>query len=1002
MITRRDFIKVAAAGGALATLGDMPEAKAAVKTIVPDPAYCYESEKKIPVIAEVDLVVVGGSSAAVAAATAASKAGRKVFLFTPLSYLGDDICGSFQYHLKKDEKPVTALSQKIFVQKKEPTPLHVKQILENELIDNDVVFLYNCFLTNVLQDNNHAAAGVVFANRSGRQAVACKGVIDATLTAVAARMFGLQFSPFVTGKQRFEFTVVGNSIKKAPELLSAELLPYKMKAKGKEFPVVNYAFEHELKSDTYASLMEVEQKIRDITWDADQGDSSDLLWYVPQQKIIGQQSYTNTFTSVRDIPLQAFTPQNKKNIWILGPSLDADRKIAEVLMRPVNALLLGDIMGELVAARLADTSMPSELHTVQSNAMASDYGLVGELLNPLRPSMRFGFAQSERGALPVLGTYDVVILGGGTVGAPAGIAASRQGAKTLVIEQLHGLGGMGTLGLIGRYWDGYRDGFSSEIDLGVKDMAPEDHPRQQKNWKNDYNSDWKQEWYRREIRRAGGEIWFGAIGCGAVIKNNVITGVVVATPWGRGVILCRTVIDSTGSADIAIAAGAPFEYTGKRSIAVQGAGLSHISPTDYYNNNDWAFIDDSDMLDVTRMFVQAKVKNEGAYDIVKLPQTRERRRVIGDHIVSVYDVLNHRRYPDTISYHKSSFDTHGMIVDPFFILSPPLARHTIYEADVPLRSLLPSGLDGILTTGLGASAHRDAMPVIRMQSCLQNQGYAVGYLAALAAKENKMVRKVDFKKVQRHLVGIGNLPQRVLTDKEFKGFSNKEMELAAQSIPDDFKGLEKLLTDHKRCIPLVNKQLSQCSDAEAKVKYASILCILGESSHVTLLEDKIKSYPQWDKGWHYTGMGQFGMSMSTLDALIIALGKAKQTSSLPVILEKARLLEPDDYFSHFRAIALATESIRSGEAVAVLAELLSKPGIRYHHIANLKDARNRVVPGSDDVSTRNRALKELHLARALYGCGDQDGMGEKILKKYAEGLQGHYARYANEILQDQI
>lgn len=111
-----------------------------------------------------------------------------------------------------------------------------------------------------------------------------------------------------------------------------------------------------------------------------------------------------------------------------------------------------------------------------------------------------------------------------------------------------------------------------------------------------------------------------------------------------------------------------------------------------------------------------------------------------------------------------------------------------------------------------------------------------------------------------------------------------------------------------------------------------------------MLEDKIKSYPQWDKGWHYTGMGQFGMSMSTLDALIIALGKAKQTSSLPVILEKARLLEPDDYFSHFRAIALATESIRSGEAVAVLAELLSKPGTRYHHIANLKDARNRVVP----------------------------------------------------------
>jgi len=43
-------------------------------------------------------------------------------------------------------------------------------------------------------------------------------------------------------------------------------------------------------------------------------------------------------------------------------------------------------------------------------------------------------------------------------------------------------------------------------------------------------------------------------------------------------------------------------------------------------------------------------------------------------------------------------------------------------------------------------------------------------------------------------------------------------------------------------------------------------------------------------------------------------------------------------------------------------------------------------------------LKELHLARALYLCGDQDGIGEEVLRRYADGLQGHYARYAQEIL----
>ena len=46
------------------------------------------------------------------------------------------------------------------------------------------------------------------------------------------------------------------------------------------------------------------------------------------------------------------------------------------------------------------------------------------------------------------------------------------------------------------------------------------------------------------------------------------------------------------------------------------------------------------------------------------------------------------------------------------------------------------------------------------------------------------------------------------------------------------------------------------------------------------------------------------------------------------------------------------------------------------------------------------ALKELHLARALYRCGDQNGMAREVLERYAHGLQGHYARYAYEVLND--
>src|ERR1700676_1280427 len=43
--------------------------------------------------------------------------------------------------------------------------------------------------------------------------------------------------------------------------------------------------------------------------------------------------------------------------------------------------------------------------------------------------------------------YDVVVCGGGTAGAIAGIAAARTGAKTLLLEQYGTLGGVLTLGM---------------------------------------------------------------------------------------------------------------------------------------------------------------------------------------------------------------------------------------------------------------------------------------------------------------------------------------------------------------------------------------------------------------------------------------------------------------------------------------------------------------------------------------------------------------------------
>ena len=175
------------------------------------------------------------------------------------------------------------------------------------------------------------------------------------------------------------------------------------------------------------------------------------------------------------------------------------------------------------------------------------------------------------------------------------------------------------------------------------------------------------------------------------------------------------------------------------------------------------------------------------------------------------------------------------------------------------------------------------------------------------------------------------------------------MKKAIASVTDNYKGLEILLTDPERCIQLASKQIAGAiTMPEEKVILASILCILGQGKHAPVLAEAIRQYKDWDEGWHYTGMGQFGMCLSRLDALITALGNAAIHPSFPPYW-KAKKLEPEDYLSHFRAITMATEAIGSREAVSVLLAMLTTPGVRGHSILSFAEARSNAVP---DPTTR--------------------------------------------------
>ncbi len=885
------------------------------------------------------------------------------------------------------------------------TPFQVKYELDQALLDVGAKFLYSTMVTDVLIDEEGDICGFIMANRSGRQAVLAKLCIDATIRGDFARMAGARFEGYPTGKQTFKRIVVGGEPQKASQL-SMRTMPSpvmseanKARTQYNTFDAYEYTLEIPMEDSSFASFAKSDQIARDLSWRPGQVDGSEIIYQKPPDQFI------RPFSNAKSIP--QFYMTKIPGLVVLGEYLSDGPS-------PLKLMKIGRQLGEeLAVPKYINKSIPKTIKVKSIKTNPCEEGDIKEFLDGLRNIDTGKTIRSNERSIPVIGEYDVVVVGGGTGGAPAGIGAARRGAKTLVVEYLHGLGGVGTHGLIGSYYFGYKEGFTSEIDAGVAEMK--DLRENRRGW----NVENKMEWYRSELRKAGADIWFGCMGSGAFVEDGKVKGAVVITPQGRGVVLCDVLIDSTGNADIAAAAGADTIFQGPENAALQGTGLPPRMLNENYTNTDYTFIYDDDMLDLWRAFVIVKEKFKGAYDIAQIVDSRERRRIIGDFSISPLDILNDRTYPDTVSLARSNFDTHGYTIHPYFAIDHPDKSEKI--ANVPYRALLPKGMDGIIVTGLGISAHRDAMPILRMQACIQNQGYAMGAAASMASKEDGHTRAIDIKQLQKHLVEIGSLPERVLTDTDSYPYSQEEIVKAVESVASDFEGLKVILaqpedalphlqeaykavvrTEHDESVPdrsaIFLQKLTKEQIEKGKINYAHILGMMGDPTGKETLLETVASTP-WDKGWSFTGMGQFGGSLSPLDSKIIAMAKTGDNRAVDIIKDKMETLDANSEFSHHRAVAVALETLKAPEAAEAIVKLLQKPGMSGHAWTELYRAKMETPQGfNNDTSVRDRTLRELILARALYRCGDHKGMGEKILKQYANDIRAHYSKHAKSVL----
>jgi flavin-dependent dehydrogenase len=962
-----------------------PEASAAAS-----PALIRQSARAIPVVDEVDVLVAGGGTGAVAAASQAARSGAKVFLIAPHPYLGEDCCATLQLWLEANEQPTSPLAKQLFAESP-ARPMHVKRTLDQALLDAGVRFLFGCYATDVLHDDRGRIAGVVMANRAGRQAIQAKVVIDATERATVARLSGAKFAAYPSGPAEFRRVVVGGPAPR--DLASVRRLDFDWF--GKDEP--NAAFECKLSipmaDGSFASFARAEQQARNRTFHPQQLDASEQLFQSPPDAMEGQASAKGDWPGAERVDLDVFRPNGVARVYVLGGCAAVSREAATEMLRPHVLIEVGARIGQAAAEEAAAVSRTDGVRVAGSRVeraqAVEDFGEIREPLHGIRPTQHgLPTAPSPESGVPVLGRYDVVVIGGGTSGAAAGIGAARQGVRTLVVEYQHSLGGVGTLGLIGNYWHGVRAGFTSEVDQGVAGLGAK------------VKVLGKAQWWRRELLRAGAEVWFGALGCGAVVDRGRVCGVVVATPQGRGVVLATVVIDATGNADIAAAAGARCAYVDESDISMQLAGLPARRLGDSYVNTCYMYTDETDIVDTSHLLVYAKDRFRDAYDLGAFVDTRERRRIVGDFVLTPVDLHAGRTYPDTISVHASNYDMYGFPVHPLYLLAAP-PKAVVVRCRVPYRCLLPKDLEGLLVVGIAVSADRDAMPIIRMQPDMQNLGYAAGVAAAMAVRAEQPLRAIAIKTLQNHLIEIGNLPAEVLEQTDSLPVSPEKLRAAVEGDVEDLGNLAILLAHPAAALPLVRERYRLARSEEARLNHARLLAILGDKSGLPTLLSALERC-EWDAGQDIVTSGQQGANYSRVDLLILALGRTGDPQAVGPICAKAKQLAPGSGLSHFRAAAVALETIGDRSAAPTLAGLLRQPGMTGHAIRSLSEARRK--RGQEEqgqgrtVRLVNPAVRELVLARALYRCGDDQGLGEQILREYEQDLQGPLARHAHAVL----
>ena len=401
--------------------------------------------------------------------------------------------------------------------------------------------------------------------------------------------------------------------------------------------------------------------------------------------------------------------------------------------------------------------------------------------------------------------YDIVVVGGGIAGVAAAVAAGREGMKTLLVEKFGSLGGTMSAGLVYPFMKNHLPSNGFELSQGLFAEMKKRHAAY---------GDASWELYKMVFddmcMEAGVDVLFHSTVFEAKTDGRKITGVCIATKAGVLDVEADFFVDASGDGELMFMTGCDYQLGREEDNFCQpmtacfrvgnvdvdlfkqekpmlqekykeaqqvgkiknpreniltflrvSEGVVHFNTTRIIKLNpvDPFDVSRAEMIarqQTTEMmaFLREHGKSFQNCNLIGCTHhigVRESRKLKGEHILTVEELMNSVSFPDTIAVGNYKIDIHSPTGTGTEIIY--LEGDNYYQ--IPYRCLLPKEYDNMLVAGRNVSADHRAHSAVRIMPICACMGEAAGVALALAKKSGKDARTVDIQAVRQTLKDKG-------------------------------------------------------------------------------------------------------------------------------------------------------------------------------------------------------------------------------------------------------